>query len=181
MSQSYNGSSQFQLENLSKQFQDLEDKLDYLENQNRRNNIRISGIKENRNESWEATEFKVKSLLKESLELDEKNIIIERAHRTGKSKNGKPKQIVAKLLNYKDKETILKSSRKLKGSGIYINEDFSARVVKRRSEQQEALYQARREGKIAYFNVDRLVIKERSSSCSHSSVPFGFPGSRAEH
>ena len=65
--------------------------------------------------------------------------MIERAYRTGKPKNGKPKQIIAKLLNYRDQEKILKSSKKLKGTGIYIKEDFSARVLQRRSEQYEEL------------------------------------------
>ena len=36
------------------------DKLEYLENQSRRNNIRIDGISEEENESWDTTEEKVK-------------------------------------------------------------------------------------------------------------------------
>lgn len=159
---------------LRKQIEELENKLDYLENQNRRNNIRISGIKEDRGESWDITEKKVKDMFQDKLGLDSNSIVIERAHRTGKPRNGKPKQIVAKLLSYKDKEKVIKSSKKLKGTGIFIKEDFSARVLQRRSEQYEELKKAREEGKIAYFNVDRLVIKDHYAARRPSSSPPAF-------
>ena len=47
------------------------DKLEYLENQSRRNNIRIDGILEEENESWDTTEEKVKQVLAEKLNLEE--------------------------------------------------------------------------------------------------------------
>ena len=56
-----------------------------------------------------------------------KNVKIERAHCSKRSKNnknsGKPRTIVCKLLNYKQKE-ILRNTKKRKGSNIFINEDF---------------------------------------------------------
>ncbi|XP_065678519.1 uncharacterized protein LOC136093436 [Hydra vulgaris] len=89
----------------------------------KRNNLRIEGVKENDNENWDDTEVKIINLLENNLNV--KDVIIERAHRTGIIDNKKPRTIVIKLLNYKDKVKILKNSNKLKGSGIYINEDFS--------------------------------------------------------
>ena len=44
------------------------DKLEYLENQSRRNNIRIDGIPESGGESWDETEDKAKQALESSLE-----------------------------------------------------------------------------------------------------------------
>lgn len=166
------------IEGLETKVNDIEDKLDYLENQSRRNNIRISGLKEERNETWSDTEEKVKSLLNEKLELPTDEITIERAHRTGKSYAGKPRQIVAKFLNYKDREMAIQASKKLKGSGVYINEDFSSRVIKRRKDQQDKLVQARKEGKIAYFNMDKLIIKPRPIM-QKNLQPFGVLGASA--
>lgn len=143
------------------------DKQDYLENQSRRNNIRIDGLKEEINETWEQSEAKVRALLHDKLNMDVSNVEIERAHRTGRKTGGKPRQIVAKLLRFRDKSFILKSARLLKGTGIYINEDFSQRTMQRRYEQRDKLMEARRNGKIAYFNVDRLIIKQRQPG-------FGF-------
>ena len=55
------------------------DKIEYLENQSRRSNIRIDGIREEEAETWDNTETKVKEILKEKLNLDEEPDI-ERAH-----------------------------------------------------------------------------------------------------
>ena len=54
------------------------DKIEYLENQSRRSNIRIDGIREEEAETWDNTETKVKEILKEKLNLDEElDILIQ--------------------------------------------------------------------------------------------------------
>ena len=58
-------------------------KLEYLENHRWRNNIRVSGIPELPDETWEVTEAKVKQAIQEQLGID---VDIERAHRV-KSRN----------------------------------------------------------------------------------------------
>ena len=101
-------------------------KLIDLEDRSRRNNLRIDGISESRNETWEECEEEIQKVFNEKLGV--KNVHIERAHRSKRSKsnnnNGKPRTIVCKLLNYKQKEEILRNTKKLKGSNIFINEDF---------------------------------------------------------
>ena len=57
------------------------DKLEYLEKQSRRNNIRIDGILEEENESSDTTEEKVKQVLAEKLNPEEA-LHVERAHRS---------------------------------------------------------------------------------------------------
>ena len=59
------------------------DKLEYLENQSRRNNIRIDGISEEENELWDTTAEKVKHVLTEKLGLAAAPDI-ERAHQVGR-------------------------------------------------------------------------------------------------
>ena len=46
-----------------------EEQMEYLENQSRRNNVRIYGIPEEDNETWEKTEAKVREVLKDELNL----------------------------------------------------------------------------------------------------------------
>ena len=70
------------------------EKATYLENQSRRNNVRIEGIVEESGESWESTEVKVNSKEKFTEKLQMESLpTIERAHRTGKDKkpDGTPK------------------------------------------------------------------------------------------
>ena len=92
----------------------------------KRNNLRVDGISESRNETWEECKEEIQKVFNEKLCV--KNVQIERAHCSKRNKSnknsGKPRTIVCKLLNYKLKEEILRDSKKLKGSNIFINENF---------------------------------------------------------
>ena len=70
----------------------------------------------------------MKEIFRDKLEL-EYDIIIGRAHTAKKNKYGKkdqPRPLGFNLLNYsyKEKVKVLQNCRKLKGSQIYIKEDF---------------------------------------------------------
>ncbi|XP_065650688.1 uncharacterized protein LOC136078805 [Hydra vulgaris] len=129
-----------------------------LEDRQRRNNLRIEGVKENDNENWDDTEVKIINLLENNLNV--KDVIIERAHRTGIIDIKKPRTIVIKLLNYKDKVKILKNANKLKGSGIYINEDFSLETTIIRKKLLEESKTHRINGKYSAVIYDKLIVKE---------------------
>ena len=80
----------------------IEDKLTNLEDQSRRNNLRVDGIKERPNETWEDCENEPHILFKESLSIAEE-VVIERADRVKTDKNKKsntPRAIVYRILNY---------------------------------------------------------------------------------
>ena len=59
------------------------DKMESLESQKRRNNIRIDGIPEEPNETWDDIERRAKMALESKLNLPFQ-VEIKRAHRTGK-------------------------------------------------------------------------------------------------
>ena len=105
---------------------EIEDGIDYIENQTRRNNLRIDGVIESPAETWADTEAAVRKTFATSLKLSERHandIRIERAHRTGES--GKPKTVVVKFESYKDRDTVLRAARKEKPPGVFVNEDLS--------------------------------------------------------
>ena len=96
------------------------DKLEFLENQSRRNNIRIDGISEEENESWDSTAEKVKQVLTEKLGLAAAPDI-ERAHRVGRVVAGsrrRPRTIVCRLRDWRHKESIIRSARRIKPAGL---------------------------------------------------------------
>ena len=96
-------------------------KLIDSEDRSRCNNLRIDGTSEQRKETWEECEEEIQKVFNEKLGV--KNVQIERAHCSKKSKsnsnNKKPRTIVCKLLNYKQKEEKLRNTKKLKGSNIF--------------------------------------------------------------
>ena len=139
----------------------LRDKCTYLENQSRRNNIRIDGIPEETDETWDQMESKVKEAIEQKLQIQ--SVSIERAHRIGKRRSdGKPRTVICKLYDWKLKERLLKDARRKKPDGLFIKEDFADQTMKTRKALMPRLLEAKKQGKIAYFIVDKLVIKERA-------------------
>ena len=152
----------------------MEDNVEYMENQNRRNNVKILGMEEDpdKEKSWDDTEELVQNLIKDKLG-SSKSFEIERCHRVGypsKSshdrshlnqfgRSNEPRPIVAKFLRWKDKEEVLKLARQTKPECVRFVQDLSRRTLLRRKERIPELIEARKRGKIAYFVMDKLVIK----------------------
>lgn len=139
------------------------DKLEYLENQSRRNNIRIDGLSEEENESWDTTAEKVKQVLTEKLDLAVEPDI-ERAHRVGRVVAGsrrRPRTIVCRLRDWRQKDSIIRSARRIKPAGLFINEDLAKETMEKREDQRPKMEEAKRNGKMAYFVLDRLIVKDR--------------------
>ena len=133
-------------------------KLIDLDDCSRRNNLRFEGIKEHENESWEDCENKIYDLLENKLEM---NIVIERAHRTGKKNKNRSRPIVAQFSFYKDKMNILKNCKKLKNTRFSIFEDFSKETAAIRKEKWQEVLANRGEGMISYLNYRAVICKQR--------------------
>ena len=141
---------------------EIKDKLNDLENRSRRNNLRIDGIIEEENESWSQTEKKLQEIINDQLQL-ERDIEIERAHRSGKTVidgvANKRRTIIAKFLNFKDKQEVLSEykARKLWTKDIFINEDFSEDTMEKRKGLFQRAKELQEEGKFAKVVYDRLL------------------------
>ena len=173
---------------------DVMRKQEYLESQSRHNNIKIFGIPEQEKETWADTEALVKSKVKDLLQIKDE-LCIERAHRVarrpgpgrsaarGRSNHGQdgPKPIVAKFLNWKEKEQVLAAARKIKPPDVLFLQDFSQQTLERRKEQIPKMLAARDQGKIAYFIGDKLVVKEKPPDArKRSPLPTADPN-RSSH
>ena len=87
------------------------------------------------------------------------DFVIEKAHRVGRpSSDSKPRKIVARFLNYKDSEAVFKTKKKLHGTNMFVNEDYSDRVIKKRTELMPKLKEATRKNQRAFLRFDKLVI-----------------------
>lgn len=120
-----------------------------MQNRLRRNNLRIYKVAEG-SEGRDVKLF-VHDLLKSALRLPpELNIVIERAHRalTAKPKNPEaaPRSLVVRFLDFSVKELILRQAWEQKkvmheGKQIYLDNDFSPELQKRRALVREAVKQ----------------------------------------
>ena len=95
---------------LEKDLKQSELKREKLEAQSRRENLRFYGIEQDRDETWQESEGKIKDYIAKDLEMNVSEITIERAHRM---KSGqKPYPIIAKFAFFKEKEAVLKAYRR---------------------------------------------------------------------
>ena len=87
--------------------------------------------------------------------------MIQRAPRTKRNYKDKdkkrPRTIVLRLANFKDKSIILKSVNKLKGSDVYINEDFSRETTELMKKLWDEVKQLRSKGKFVYLNYRSVI------------------------
>lgn len=139
--------------------EDVSKKLIELEDRSRRNNLRIDGIQESDDESWEKCEEDLQNIIKDKLDID-KEIEIDRCHRAGKKQYNRPRTIVCRITNFKDKQLILKNAKKLKNTGIYIYEDFCRDTMELRKQLWEDVLEYRRQNKFAYLNYRSIVVKD---------------------
>ena len=148
-------------QNLENETTMIKEKLRDLEDRTRRNNLRIDGVNESVKETWDETEEKVMKILKNNLGITTA-VKIERAHRAGKIRlnSKRPRTIVIKILDYKDKTNILRNTHKLKGTGIFINEDFSRETIEKRKKLWVDVLQLREQGKYAVLQYDRIIQHE---------------------
>ena len=119
----------------------------------------FDGVPETEQEKWSESEIKIRKIMSEKLKLDPKHIEMEHVHRSGKppGQGGKPGPIVVTFLRYKDRLAVLENAKYLRGSNIYINEDFSETVRQRRKELIPAMKEARLRGDITYLRYDKLI------------------------
>lgn len=128
---------------LESQVKKLTDKVDDMENRNRRNNLRLVGLPE-KEEGNDACGF-LEAWIPKTLELDSSTpLVIERAHRVGPQRNigdqntrrdasAPSRTLIMRFLNYKQKEQVLRVARS-KGMILYkehtlrFHPDVSAEV-----------------------------------------------------
>ena len=61
----------------------------------------------------------------------------------------------------KQREQVLRKARKEKPIGLHVNEDVTFSTLKKREAHLERFKAAKQAGKIAYFVLDRLVIRDK--------------------
>ena len=112
------------------------------------------------NETLEQTEEILQNLFKEKLQLE--NISIERGHRVGNKEKNSKRTIVLKLASFEDKLKIIPEARKLKGTNININEDYSKETLEIRKEKWKEVKELRKNGTYAILVYGKVVTKGKN-------------------
>lgn len=122
------------------------ERVDEIEQYTRRNSVRLNGPglpleKEGERENAEQTTKVAIQVLNEKMGMALENRDIDIAHRIGIQRRQVPRPIILKFVSRNDKVRSLKDKKtKLRGTGIYIQEDLTqlkARVLKEARESRE--------------------------------------------
>lgn len=135
------------LEEMLQLTEQIEARLNDQEGRARRSNIRIYGVPEKAEENSSDMISFLEDFLKSTLDLNPPvDLQIERAHRAlapNPPTAAKPRSIIAKFLNYRTKELVIKTAweRKViewKGNRIFFDHDYAPDVLWKRRKYQEA-------------------------------------------
>uniref|UniRef100_L7LVY4 Putative tick transposon n=1 Tax=Rhipicephalus pulchellus TaxID=72859 RepID=L7LVY4_RHIPC len=133
-------------------------KSDDLENRSRRNNILLHGLPETRDENTDSLLNAVTQVLSERLHTQCPDI--ERCHRIGRSREGRPRPVIMKIFDYREKVRVMKNVSSLKGSGLYITEDLSPNVRALRKKLWDATASYRDKGSRVKLRYDHAYIDD---------------------
>ena len=146
------------MEQLVEKIAELECQVETLECQSRRNNLKILGIKEGRQETYERCAEVVVDFLNYFATFKQWSVDdIERAHRLGKSNDThRPRPLIVKLYRWSDKIQLLRNRQVrsiMRKEGYRIASD----LTKKQTAQLRAVQQ---EGKRGYFRNGRLQVQD---------------------
>ena len=166
-----------EVSDIKSQLRDAENCIDKLEDQSRRNNLKFYGIPEADEESWADSEAAIRVLMRDELKIaNADNIEITRAHRMNQKglKEDEPRPIIVKYDHWKDRQTVLKSSKALKGTPKSISEDFCARTVDYRKKLLPEMYEKREQGLFSTIRYKTVISKPfRKTIDNVSNEPLG--------
>lgn len=110
-------------EEIAKLKDEFSNKLDELQQYQRRNAVRIFGIPERADEN---TDKLVVDLVKEKLNYALPASAICRSHRVGPKRGDKARPIIVKFISYRFRSEVFWRKKNLKDTGITISEDLTA-------------------------------------------------------
>lgn len=145
---------------LKKQLIQQEQKIKEIEQEIRRKNIVIKGLEDREDEMGEEINQKLKKIfIKMEVKIDD-NIDIEEVRRIGKYKRGTNRPILMKMARSKKKFEILKQTKTLRGTDIWIEEDYTKEVQEERKLLIPHLKEARQKGYNARLRYNKLIINK---------------------
>ena len=149
-----------ELENnfLKKQLQSLVLDMDSLENQDRRMNLIVHGVKENEPETWEMTENRVINEF-QAVGVNIDGTKVQRAHRI--HSRTFPRPIVIKFTEYKMREQAMKNGRaafRNNGSMVRVTEDLTRRARAQRAILRPIQEESYESGYKTFFKRGDLVV-----------------------
>lgn len=147
---------------LKKESQDQSDRIQRIERGMRAKNLIFNGIPEDRDEEF--LEIAVHKIIVDKLDVDCKREEIESVERLGST--GKfPRSILVRFRSESTRNRVIKNRRQLlKGTEIYVDEDYTYEIRKERKALREILKKEKRTGINGFIKYNKLIIGNETYS-----------------
>lgn len=146
---------------MKSEIEKLQKRVDFFENQKRKSNLIIYGLKEEEKSSLELLST-LKNIVQNELNIELFDQEITKIHRLGREQRELPRPVLISFGNYWKRLEILKNKKKFKV--ISISEDFSKETLEKRKALKERLVMERKKGNYAYIKGDTLVVKSNKNT-----------------
>lgn len=130
-------------------------KLADLEDRSRRSNLVVFGIPESCNENESVLRSKVLTDVFEKM-LDVSCVSVARIHRLGRIFGKRP--VILYFQDYNEKQAVLRNSKKLKGSKIFVQNDYSSTTLRKTKLLWESARHDKASGRNVFLFNDKLKI-----------------------
>ena len=152
-----------QIEYLKRQNEILAKHINDLDSYSRRSNLIFEGVPESKRENpW----YKIEDILTTNLGIDTTYMQIERCHRLHSSQTS-PKPIIIRFNWFANRQEVWENRRKLKGTSIFIKEDFPPDIQRARQSMNATLSLAKTADKRATLKTDKLIFKGEAYSADN--------------
>lgn len=170
---------------IQRRHRELNVRLQKLEAYSMRENVVVSGIPEQDGETEQNVLEKTRLLMSQQLELqDVDKINITRCHRMYQPMHTKyqnnttnphtrPRDIIVRFYSYTDKSRVMQAARNLKGTGIFLNDQYPREMESRRRILRPIMNHAKYLKKKASIVQDRLIIDGKTYDMDNlNQIPF---------
>ncbi|CAG9815039.1 unnamed protein product [Phaedon cochleariae] len=138
----------------------LKERLINTERKIRKFNLVVYGVKEEQDEIGDINNFL--NILDTHLDIKANFNDLRDFHRIGKAKENINRPVLVELLSYKLKTEIYAKVKKLKGTGIFVSEDYSPEDYAIQKKLRIYLKKARENGQQAFMRNNLLIIEGSS-------------------
>lgn len=143
---------------LKKQVAEQHQKIQDMEKEIRRKNIVIKGVEDKYEEKSEEINEKLKAVFEQMKINIDSNADIDEVKRMGKHRVGIRRPIIVKMLSGRKKTEILKQTKALRGTDIWIEEDYPKEILKERKSLIPHLKEARQKGYNVKLRYNKLIV-----------------------
>ena len=152
---------------MTSKHEEMENKIDQIDDRQRRNNLILTGVDEGQNENHEQCQSKVTNILKDKFDIP--NPDLNAAYRIGKTYNNKPRDILIKFHSSNQRDTVFRKKKILKGQQLFLNEDYCKNTSDIRKSLLAKVQEARNNGLYAYINYREIITRPLKSSSKRNS------------